>query len=114
MMPTTEHCDPASGRQDFVARLKVRAVASGDDDSCRVPHTFGCLGNFGRSGFIWSQGWALDVKKSIVGLKRVGSSRLPAVINMNCGKPDVLPKTLPPQVGQNPRLKVLPLSERLS
>lgn len=54
------------------------------------------------------------MKKSMLGLNRLGSSRLPAVIKMNCGKPEVLPNTLPPQFGQNPRLKVLPLSERVS
>jgi hypothetical protein len=60
-----------------------------------------------------SQGCALDVKKSKAGLKRLGSSRLPAVTKTNCGNPDVFAKILPPQLGQNPRLNVLPLSARL-
>jgi hypothetical protein len=40
--------------------------------------------------------------------------QLPAVIKTTSGKPEVFPKTLPPQLGQNPRLKLLPLSAGLS
>jgi hypothetical protein len=49
---------------------------------------------------MYSQCRTLDVKKSIAGLNRLGSSRLSVVISMHCGKPEVLPKTLPPQVEQ--------------
>jgi hypothetical protein len=40
----------------------------------------GIFGNLASAGFMWSQGWALAVKMSRVGLYWLGSSRLPAVI----------------------------------
>jgi hypothetical protein len=46
-----------------------------------------------------SQGCALDVKKSKAGLKRLGSSRLPAVTKTNCGNPDVFEKNSAAAVG---------------
>jgi len=68
------------------------------------------LRELGQIGIHMIQGCALETKKFMTGLKRLGSSRLPGVIKTNCGNSDVLPKILPPQLGQNPRVNVLPLS----
>src|SRR4029450_3471080 len=51
---------------------------------------------------------------SKVGLYRLGSSRLPAVIIARSGIALVFPNRLEPHSGQKPRLSVLPLSAFLS
>jgi hypothetical protein len=51
---------------------------------------------------------------SKVGLYKLGSSRLPAVIIARSGITVVFPNKLEPHSGQKPRLNVLPLSAILS
>lgn len=70
----------------------------------------GMCGNLGRSGFMQSQGWALLVKKSKRGTYCDGSSNVPARMPSISCKITALLNNCDPQVVQNPRLTIWPLS----
>src|SRR5271155_2958143 len=70
----------------------------------------GILSKFRKPGATAAHGCALDVKMFIVGLKRAGSSRLPALITITSGITPSCVVTGAPQEVQKPRPTLLPLS----
>src|SRR5690242_4792665 len=71
---------------------------------------WGSLENFGRSGFMWSHGCALNVQISPIGLNQLGSSRLPALITIMPLPEELSAKSGEPHSAQKPRRAVRPLA----